>query len=190
MKAKRALCATALLWILSPSVFAAQRYPTFAGIRAAGGYNRIAYEGWVETDRADFTISGKYVIAGPLLCVFVPPFVGVWSFQYLANSNGSEINTSVKCLFVSLEAKYAYAITSLFSVTGGLGVYGELPPATLSYEGGAGGVASLGCLISIGTDFRILFDVSGNYGSFGLGDNSKKFSIGIGISLVYHVGSI
>lgn len=179
-----------LLLVMAVSSNAAERYHTFAGVSGGYGLNRVAYHGWVETEQKDLNLSGSYYTAGPVLCVFVPPFVGEWTMQYASNSNSGEVDTSVQCLLLSLAGKYFYSINEWFHLTAGAGVYGEMPPATLSYNGGAGGLASLGCIVHFGFDLRLMFDLSAKYGSFGLGEGSRKFSTGAAVFIIYHVGSI
>ncbi len=190
MKTIRGVCIPLILFTLVVSAFGAERYHTFAGLGGSIGVNRLTYHGWVETEQKDLDISGSYYTAGPILCVFVPPLIGEWTMQYEANSHDGEVDTSVQCLLLSLAGKYFYSVTQWFYLTAGAGVYGEMPPATLSYEGGGGGLASLGCVVNFSFDFRLVFDVTAKYGSFGLGEESRKFSTGAAVFIIYNVGSI
>lgn len=190
MKIARLACIPLIIFALAASAFGAERYHTFAGLGGSLGINRVTYHGWVETEQKDLDISGSYYTAGPILCVFIPPLIGEWTMQYAANSHSGEVDTSVRCLMLSLVGKYSYSIKQWFHLTAGAGVYGEMPPATLSYEGGGGGLASLGCIVNFSFDLRLMFDLTAKYGAFGLGEGSRKFSGGAAIFIIYNVGSI
>ncbi len=186
----RLICVPLILFALGETVRAAERYYTFAGLGGGIGINRVTYHGWVETEQKDLDIAGSYYTAGPILCVFIPPLMGEWTMQYAANSHDGEVDTSVQCLYLSLAGKYFYSVKEWFHLTVGAGVYGEMPPATLSYEGGGGGLASLGCIVHFNFDFRLVFDVTAKYGSFGMGEGSRKLSGGAAVFIIYNVGSI
>lgn len=190
MRLVQLICIPQLFFAVSTSVAGAERYYTFAGLGGSFGINRVTYHGWVKTEQKDLDISGSYYTAGPMLCVFIPPLIGEWTMQYAANSHNGEVDTSVQCLYLSLAGKYFYSVKQWFHLTVGAGVYGEMPPATLSYEGGGGGLASLGCIVNFNFDIRFVFDVTAKYGSFGLGEGSRKLSGGAAVSIIYNVGSI
>ncbi len=168
----------------------AERYHTFIGITAGGGSNRVSYSGWVDDSQKNLDITGSYYSMGLMTCVIIRPMIGEFTLQYLSNSNDGDVDTSVSHLHLTLAAKYFYELGRYFSVTAGLGLYGDTPPANLGYEGGAGGMALLGAMINLTFDLRLMVDGIVRYGSFGLGEGSTKTSYGAALSFVYNVGRI
>lgn len=169
---------------------ATDRYYTFMGLTGGGGVNRISYSGWVGDSRQNLDITGSYYSAGLSVCAIIRQVIGEFTVQYLSNSNGGDVDTSVSNLYLSIAGKYFYSLSQAFHLTAGAGLYGDAPPATSGYEGGGGVLACAGTMINLTFDMRLIVDATARYGTFGLGEGSTKISYGAAVSLVYSVGRI
>jgi hypothetical protein len=169
---------------------AADRYYTYMGITGGGGINRISYSGWVDDSRRNLDITGSYYSTGLSVCTVINQVIGEFTAQYQSNSNSGEVETSVSTLYLSIAGKYFYSLSRVFHLTAGAGLYGDMPPATLDYEGGGGVLALAGTMIRFSADVMFMAEATARYGTFGLGEGSSKISYGAAVSLVYNVGRI
>lgn len=169
---------------------AADRYYTYMGITGGGGINRISYSGWVENSQQNLDITGSYYSTGLSVCTVINQVIGEFTVQYLSNSNGGDVETSVSHMYLSIAGKYFYSLSSIFHLTAGAGLYTDAPPATLGYSGGGGVLALAGTMIRITSDVMFMAEATARYGTFGLGEGSTKISYGAAASLVYSVGRI
>ncbi len=186
---RAALAAIALIFIASPAG-AAERYHTFMGLTGGWGINRISYSGWVEDSHQNLDFTGSYYTTGLSFCAIITRAIGEFTVQYQGNSNGGDVDASYHSLYLSLAGKYYHELSRVFNVTAGAGLYGEIPPASMGYEGGAGVIAIVGAMITFTFDLRLMVDFQLRYGSFGLGEGSTRTSYGAAASFVYNVGRI
>lgn len=121
--------------------------------------------------------------------IFVRRFIGEFEIEYINNFSSGKPDVAVQHLIYTGIGKYSHPVNDIISITGGLGVYLETPPANKSYEGG-GLNAAIGAVFDLTREWKIIADVLCRYGYFGLGDDSSKFSIGAKIGVVYKVGRI
>lgn len=170
-----------------------ERFSTYTGITLGGGINQIEYTDWFTDHQETANIGGSYYSGGILFAVFVRELIGEFSLQYIANANDSVEggkDTSVQHLLYTFTGKYAYPLGTGFFATCGFGLYMETPPATSSYDGGGGAAITLGCILDMSSDWKMIFDFNGRYGQFGMGQDSTKLSYGINVGVVYNVGRI
>jgi len=182
-----------LVIFLSGPLWAEEHFFTYMGITLGGGINQIEYTDWFTDHQETANISGTYYSGGLLCAVFVRELVGEFSMQYIANANDTVEggkDTSVQHLLYTFTGKYAYPLGTRFFATGGIGLYIETPPATGSYDGGGGPLLTIGGIVNLSPDWKIIFDLQGRYGQFGMGQDSTKLSYGINVGVVYNVGRI
>ncbi len=190
MNGKRLIPLILVLLMLVPGVLQAEdRIFTFLGPAFSGGVNKITYNDWFDNETGTKKVAGNFYGGGIQLDVFAAPLVGEFIIQYLSNS-ASETEIAVNHLYFGFTGKYAYYPTSVFALAPGMGLYVETPPASKRYDGGGGFTASLGFIIHFTQDLRFILDAQGRYGSFGMGEDSRKISYGINVGLVYKVGSL
>ena len=170
---------------------ATERYYTFMGLTGGFGVDQVSYSGWVVDSQKNLDLSGSYYSAGLVACAVIRQVIGEFTLQYMSNSiSGDDVDASVSHMYLSIAGKYFYTLSPAFHLTAGLGLYGDAPPATLEYEGGGGLLALAGVMVNLTFDLRLMADVIGRYGSFGLGEGSTKISYGAALSVVYNVGRI
>ena len=168
---------------------AEQPFFTYTGLTFGGGIDSITYSDWSpETNRRETNdLSGTYYCSGILLNIFVRDLIGEFSIQYINNSN-DEI--PVSHVIYDVLGKYSYPLTESISVAGGAGLYLETPPASRGYNSGGGLSAAFGPIYSIGKDWKIMLDIAGRHGHFGIGEDSTRISYGARLSVVYKTGRI
>ncbi|MCU0821347.1 MAG: hypothetical protein MUC95_02595 [Spirochaetes bacterium] len=164
-------------------------YFTYAGATLGGGIDWIQYRDWISDSEGQEIkkVSGPYFCGGALIDIFVNSLIGEFSIQYISNINSK---VPVGHMIYDAAGKYAYQVYDFLSVTGGAGLFIETQPATKNYNNGAGVSASIGAVYNIDRDWRLIFDIVGRYGSFGLGEESTRQSYGAKIGIVYKVGRI
>ena len=164
-------------------------YFTYIGPIVGGGINQITYSDWIDNKRDTQEVSGNYYSSGLILDIFVNNIVGEFTLQYIYNSSGGEPDISVQHLLYTASGKYSFNFGAI-ALAHGLGLYMETPPSDKKYDGGSGFSASLGIFYTINMDIKLLFDITGRYGSFGMGEDSSKISYGAKFGLVYSIGRI
>jgi hypothetical protein len=165
-----------------------QLYFNYIGVTISSGLNQIEYTDWFVDQRDTKNISGTFFSGGLILDIFVDQFVGEFMLQYVYNANDED--TSLQHLSFTTIGKYAYAINSTFALSAGLGLYMETPPSDKEYDGGGGFLATLGVFTTLGPDYKIVFDLLGSYGHFGIGEGSRKTTYGAKIGIVYNIGRL
>lgn len=163
-------------------------YYNYVGITIGGGINQIEYNDWFIDKRDTKKISGAYYSGGFIFDIFVRNFVGEFTLQYVYNSNDED--TSVQHVLLTTVGKYTFNLSHAFAVAPGLGLYIETPPSDIEYNGGGGFLATLGAIFNIDKDYKIIFDLIGTYGYFGMGEESTKISYGTKIGIVYNIGRL
>ncbi len=163
-------------------------YYNYMGITIGGGINQIEYNDWFVDKRDTKKISGAYYSGGIIFDIFVRNFVGEFTLQYAYNSNDED--TSIQHLLISTLGKYSFNLSHNFAIAPGLGLYIETPPSDKEYNGGGGILATLGAIINIGKDYKIIFDIIGSYGYFGMGEESTKITYGTRIGVIYNIGRL
>lgn len=190
MKKFTILILSFLFFIPSISLLAQESYFTYAGGVVGGGLNHIEYKDWFEDERKTKQVRGGFLNCGLLLNIYIRYLVGEISMHYIYNSNDSSPDISVSHLIYNAIGKYAYELDKKILLTSGLGLYLETPPSNIGYDGGAGFILTLGSIYRYNWDWNIIFDLKGRYGSFGIGEDSTKFSWGIDLGLVKRIGKI
>lgn len=194
---KYLFCIAAFTLFIYPSSLSAQEwdkaeeeqlYFNYIGVTIGSGLNQIEYTDWFVDKRETKDISGTFFSGGLILDIFVDQFVGEFMLQYVYNANDAD--TSLQHLSLATIGKYSYPISGIFALSAGLGLYMETPPADREYDGGGGFLATLGIFSTLGPDYKIVFDLLGGYGYFGIGDNSKKITYGAKIGIVYNIGRL
>jgi len=162
---------------------------TYAGATLGGGIDRIQYRDWLSDSEGQGTknVTGTYVCGGALLDIFVNSLIGEFSIQYINNAN-SEV--PVGHMMYDATGKYSYQLYDYLSLTGGAGLFIETQPATRNYNSGAGFDVLLGAVYNAARDWKIIFDIVGRFGSFGVGEESTRQSYGVKTGVVYKVGRI
>lgn len=171
------------------SLFAEQLFFTYIGLTGGAGFDKIKYKDWSQDENIlkNSDISGSYTSGGILLDVFADFFIGEFSLQYISNSN-TEI--PVSHMIYDAAGKYSYQVIDFLAITAGAGLYMETPPSSRGYNSGGGGAAFLGTVFNPGRNFKIIFDFIGRYGSFGIGEDSTRYSYGARVGVVYKIGRI
>ncbi len=116
--------------------------------------------------------------------------VGEFTAQFMYNSLEGTPDISVHHTLLTVTGKYRYPISSIFNITGGLGLYMDMPPATDDYDGGGGISACIGTMIDLTLNSMLVLDVYGRYGSFGIGEESTRLTTGASLGFVYKIGRI
>ena len=179
-----------LLFFPSMRLLAQESFFTYAGGVIGGGLNHIEYKDWFEDERKTKQVSGGFFNCGLLLNIYIRQMIGEFSMLYIYNGNKSSPDISVSHLIYNAVGKYAYQLDKKILLTSGLGLYLETQPSNIGYDGGAGFVLTLGTIYRYNWDWNIVFDLTGRYGSFGIGEDSTKFSWGINLGLVKKIGKI
>lgn len=180
---------TAPLHNLYSQVFkkTSELYYTYIGITAGGGLNRITYKDWMNDKQDTEELTGNYFSGGFLFNIFVNRFLGDFRLQYVYNKNS---NYPIQHLYFSAAGRFVYAFNPTLSISSGPGIYFDSPPSTKSYDGSPGFQMPLGLVINIGFDTKLFFDLIGRYGSYGIGEESRKLSYGANLGFLYKVGRI
>lgn len=162
---------------------------TYTGVSAGGGIDYIEYKDWFADEEKTGTkdISGNYIYGGAMIDIFVDYFIGEFSLNYIRNSNDE---VPVSHLFYTATGKYACKINGLLELTAGIGLYLETPPASESYNSGGGVNGVIGTVFNIGREWKFIFDFTGRYGHFGIGEDSTRYSFGANLGALYKVGRI
>ncbi len=160
---------------------------TYMGTNISSGFNRIKYKDWFDDSRDTKNIQGTYFSGGVIINIFVNPFIGDFKMEYTYNLNDEY---SIRHFYYSASGKYSYKINDLFSLSAGPGIYFDAPPASNSYNDSSGFLFSLGTIFHITFDIKLTADITGKYGSFGLGEESTKISYGINAGIMFKVGRI
>ena len=164
-------------------------YYTFIGPVAGFGFNHITQNDWDNSINARDSkkFRGYYSNAGILFSITADSLQGDFRLKYNYNSGD---NGTLMHLYYSAAGRYLYTINNLISLTAGPGLYFESPPSNKSYSGSAGLYFPLGLILNTGFDTRLIFDISSQYGFFGIGEESTKFSYGLELGFIFKVGRI
>lgn len=179
-----------IIFLFAPcGLFAEQLYFTYIGATAGAGYDKIEYKHWSPEKNILDTedVSGSFMSGGLLLNVYAGFFIGEFSLQYILNSN-SEI--PVNHLLYDAIGKYSYQLKDYLAITAGAGLYMETPPSNRGYESGGGAILTHGVVYNLDRNWKIIFDLIGRYGSFGIGEDSTRLSYGAKLGIVYKIGRI
>lgn len=164
---------------------------TYIGVTCISGLNnRVHYHDWIVDHRESANDSGFYYGGGPVLDVFVRYFIGEFSIQFINNSGYKNKKLSVAHMLYTASGKFAYNIGKIFFITAGAGLFLESEPANKDYNGGGGVNFSTGVGFNVAREMRLLFDITGRYGTFGIGENATKLSFGLALSAVYRIGKL
>jgi hypothetical protein len=160
---------------------------TFLGVTLGGGAHQVEYSDWVVDHRETISASGSYYSGGAIMDVFVNRLIGEFTLQAMNTAAG---DITVQHLYYTVTGKYAFYMGNLLFAAAGGGLYFESGPASRNYDGGGGVNAVLGMGINAAHDWRIMLDLSGRYGSFGIGDEATRVSYGISVAAVYRIGRL
>jgi hypothetical protein len=163
---------------------------TYIGVTCISGFNMVHYHDWVVDHRTSGNGSGLYFGGGPVLDVFVRQFIGEFSIQFINNPGYKNKKLSVAHMLYTASGKFAYNLNKIIFLTSGAGLYFESEPANKNYNGGGGAGLSTGIGFAVARDWRLLFDITGRYGVFGIGEEATKLSIGLALSAVYKIGRL
>ncbi len=182
--------ATTAFILFSTKVSTQELFFTYVGVIAQGGINSINYQGWVNTQQETIKSKGSVYGGGILTTIFVHQFSGEFSLTYMQYSSDSTPDLSVRHPLATVKGKYHYPLNNVFQPGVGLGLYLDLPPASTSYNGGAGANISLSMLFTLSTEIKTIIDIYAQYGYFGMGESSTKTEGGISVGVVYKVGRL
>ncbi len=184
------IIAVVIFTLLSTIADAQELYYTYVGVIAQGGTNTTDYKGWVDTQQTTIKSKGAVYGGGILTTILVHQFAGEFSLTYMRYASDSTPDLSVGHPLVTVKGKYYYPLYNAFQPGVGLGLYLDLPPASVDYNGGAGATVSLSMLFTLSTEIKTIIDIYAQYGSFGMGESSTKIEGGISVGVVYKVGRL
>ncbi|MDY6933148.1 MAG: hypothetical protein SVZ03_02870 [Spirochaetota bacterium] len=189
---KKLLLLSFLLITPSASNYADEPFFTYIGPTIGGGFNKIEYTDWLIDRRSTKDVTGNYLCGGFIIDIIIKRVIGEFSIQYIYNNNSSTPDISVQHFIYTALGKYSYSLRDDLSLTSGLGLYLETPPANRGYDGGGGYIISIGTIYRMSWDWNIIIDLIGTYGHFGIGEvgTNTKLSSGIRFGLVYKIGRI
>ncbi len=162
---------------------------TYAGLSFSGGIDRIEYKDWFQDElkRDTKNVTGVYYSGGVILNIYVKNMIGELEVLYISNIN-DEI--PVSHILYNAAGKYSFELNKKFSLTAGLGLYLETPPASKSYNSGGGFTGLAGVVYSLSWDWKLVFDINARSGHFGIGEDSTRISSGVKLAFMYKVGRI
>jgi len=163
---------------------------TYIGATIIGGTNSISYEGWVDNKQSTIDSNGAVYGGGLIACIFVRQFAGEFSLTYMQYTSDSKPDVAVSHPVAAVKGKYFYPLHAVFQPGIAVGLYLDLPPASSSYDGGAGGNIAVCSAITLSSEIKMLIDIYAQYGSFGMGESSTKKESGIALSVVYKMGRL
>lgn len=162
---------------------------TYVGPSVSYNYNFVKYQDWI-IDKNDTV---NYRNSGFTGGIFTQIFVGRISGEMSLNLEYDLLSGSPDLTMYHLTwtgiGKFAFYQTTKWSISGGLGVYLETPPATNSYDGG-GAIITSGFNYKIGENQLISTDIYSSFGNFGLGQDSSKINVGVKVAYGFKVGRI
>ncbi len=174
----------------APVVHAQELFFTYVGVTAGGGLQTVQYENWWDDQRQGQNYQGSFFSGGAMMDIIVHNLVGEFTAQFMYNSLEGTPDISVHHTLLTATGKYMYKLTTAFNLTGGGGLYIDMPPATDTYDGGGGLSACVGTMIDLTLDSIVVFDIYGRYGYFGLGEESTRLTTGASLGFVYKIGRI
>ena len=162
---------------------------TYAGPVAGFGFNSIKHRDWFDDTnmRETRSISGQYFSGGCMFYIIAKNITGDFSLRYLYNANDDD---TLWHFSFAASGKYLHPLSEVFSLAGGLGMYIETGPANKAYSGSAGVQVPVGVVVTTSHNTRLIFDIIGKYGYYGLGEDSRKLSYGINLGFLFKVGRI
>lgn len=175
---------------IATTVKAQELFFTYMGVVFQGGTNSISYESWINNEHGTVKSQGYVYGGGIITAIFVHQFVGEFSLTYMQYSSNTTPNLSVRHSLVTVKGKYFYPLSNVYQPGIGMGLYLDLPPASVDYNGGAGANISLCSLFTFSSEIKALIDIYAQYGSFGMGESSIKIEGGISLGVVYKVGRL
>lgn len=192
---KKTVCIIALLiasMMISDALFSQTRerkgrelFYTYFGPVAGFGYSMAQYETWKNNSWQTVKANGINANGGALLNIFIGNFVGDFSVEWMYNAPESMQHMHYRAM-----GKYLWTLNDTFAAGCGFGIYLETPPSTKTYNGSAGVMLPLSLAITTGFDSKLVVDIYGKYGSYGVGENSSKISTGMSIGFLFKVGRI
>lgn len=180
----------ACIIFLTTIVRAQELFFTYVGVVFQGGINSINYESWINNEQGTVKSKGAVYGGGIITAIFVHQFAGEFSLVYMQYSSDTTPDLSVGHPLATVKGKYFYPLSNVYQPGIGLGLYLDLPPASVDYNGGAGGNISLCSLFILSSEIKALIDIYAQYGSFGMGESSTKIEGGISLGVVYKVGRL
>ncbi len=172
------------------SLNAQELFFTYLGVTAGGGVQTVHYENWWDDQRQEQNYQGNFFSGGALMNIIVNNLVGEFTAQFMHNSLEGTPDLSVHHTLLTVTGKYMYELSTVFNLTGGAGLYIDMPPATDTYDGGGGLSACVGTMIDLTLDSILVLDIYGRYGYFGLGEESTRLTTGASLGFVYKIGRI
>lgn len=181
-----------MVCIMFPATIASAQelFFTYVGVVLQGGTNSIHYESWIDTEQGTVESKGAMYGGGILTAIFVHQFAGEFSLTYMQYSSDTKPDLSVGHPLATVKGKYFYPLSNVYQPGIGLGLYLDLPPASVDYNGGAGANIAFCSLFTLSSEIKALIDIYAQYGSFGMGESSTKIEGGISAGVVYKVGRL
>lgn len=149
-------------------------------------YEKVEYKDWFGTEQGSKNMSGISFGGGAALSIFVNNYCGDFQVKYIR----SELDFSLDFLEVLLQGKYLWRINEILSAGTGFGLYSEIAPFQSGYKGSAGVQIPLTVVFTGSPFWKVVWDVYGRYGSFGMGVGSSRLVIGSNLGIVFRVGRI
>lgn len=171
-------------------LFAEDLFYTYAGGHFAYGINNIEYSDWNsdKDKRETQSVIGSNFLIGLNTTIFVNYFAGEFLMSASINMNDNE-DTSIHHMDWNANFKFVYNFNDLFALSTGPGIYIESAPSTEEYDGG-GLRYSLGTYFTFSGNWKLMADIFGKYGYYGLGEDSVKLNYGLIISISRKVGTL
>ncbi|TAL32207.1 MAG: hypothetical protein EPN93_16455 [Spirochaetes bacterium] len=186
------------LVLLVPRIsFAAQEkaeeelFFTYVGPVLEAGLASVSYDKWNHTNAVldSRTAAGPYFSGGVQLDIFVHDFVGEFALQ-VRDSMFDKAEVAAIYVRTAAFGKYLYAFNESFFATGGFGILMDTGPASKTYDGGGGIAAAIGAGYSFARDWRIMFDITANFGRYGIGEEAKTTAYGVKLAVMYKIGRL
>lgn len=159
---------------------------TYLGPVFSYGINKVEYTDWFDNSTETKKMSGSIYSGGLALNIFADNLCGDFQVKYAYN----QLDFTLTYMEFSMSGKYLYPLNSLFSLGAGLGLYIETPPSSNGHNGSAGVQLPLTLLINTSPGTKLYIDFFTRYGSFGIGENTKSFSMGANVGFIFKVGRI
>lgn len=163
---------------------------TYLGSSLSFGGNNTTFSGWHTGKNQEIRESGLYGSIGATLIIIAEPLMGQATLAYSGIFNDTQL-TSLYCARFENRIKYIYNSSSLpVAFTAGIGFYGEFSPASQPYNASVGAILAIGALYPLSNSWSLFSDFDLCYGTFAIGNNSRRLSYGISAGAATKVGNL
>ena len=159
---------------------------TYMGPVLSMSYDKVEYKDWLGTEQGSVDMTGTSYGGGIALQIFVENFCGDFHLKYVRN----DLDFSLDLGEMLLQGKYLWKINDIISAGTGFGLYSELALSEPDHKGSAGIQLPFSAVYTGSPLWKVFGDVYIRYGSFGIGEESSRISIGLSLGIVFRVGRI